>query len=88
MMGSAGSNGGFYKNATVDRLLVQAGKMSQTAPRLKLYLQIQNIVTWQDPAAVFLADLPESTVYRKTLHGYNLNPVYTATYPYYAMWKS
>lgn len=87
-MGSAGANGGFYKNSKVDQLLQKAATMSKTAPRLKLYNQVQQIVTWQDPAAVFLADLPESTVYRKSLHGYYLNPVYTATYNYYAMWKS
>jgi peptide/nickel transport system substrate-binding protein len=86
--GSAGANGGYYKNRTVDRLLEAASKMSQTGPRIRLYDQVQKIVTWTDPAAVFLADLPESTVYRKTLHGYYLNPVYTATYNYYAMWKS
>lgn len=87
-VGSAGANGGYYKNPTVDRLLERAAIMSRTAPRLRLYRQVQRIVTWTDPAAVFLADLPESTVYRKTLHGYYLNPVYTATYDYYAMWKS
>jgi ABC-type transport system substrate-binding protein len=87
-MGSAGANGGFYKNKTVDQLLEKAQTMSRTAPRLKLYNQVQNIVTWTDPAAVFLADLPESTVYRTALHGYYLNPVYTATYDYYGMWKS
>jgi peptide/nickel transport system substrate-binding protein len=87
-MGSAGANGGFYKNARVDQLLERAAKMSRTAPRLRLYNQVQQIVTWTDPAAVFLADLPGSTAYRKSLHGYYLNPVYTATYNYYAMWKS
>jgi ABC-type transport system substrate-binding protein len=63
-------------------------KAAKTAPRLALYDRIQEILTWTDPASVFLADLPESTVYRRSLHGYYLNPVHTATYNYYAMWKS
>jgi ABC-type transport system substrate-binding protein len=76
------------KNATVDRLLNQAATMAKTGPCTKLYDQVQKILSWTDPAAVFLADLPESTVYRKKLHGYYLNPVYTESYNYYAMWKS
>src|SRR5579884_1106643 len=44
--GSSGSNGGFYHNSTVDRLLVNASKMAKTSARLKLYNQVQKIVTW------------------------------------------
>ncbi|HZS88833.1 MAG TPA: ABC transporter substrate-binding protein [Chloroflexota bacterium] len=86
--GSAGANGGFYKNATVDKLLDQAALLSDTKQRLKLYDQVQRILYWDDPAAVYLADLPESVVYRSNVHGYYLNPVYTATFDVYNLWKS
>lgn len=86
--GSKGANGGFYANRTVDRLLNRAALMANTGRRLKLYRQVQHIVAWDDPAAVFLVDLATSTVYRRSLHGYYLNPVYTGTYDLYAMWKS
>lgn len=88
MAGSKGANGGFYANRTVDRLLQRAALMANTGQRLKLYKQVQHIVAWDDPAAVFLVDLATSTVYRRNLHGYYLNPVYTGTYDLYAMWKS
>jgi peptide/nickel transport system substrate-binding protein len=88
LAGSAGSNGGFYHNALVDKLLDKAALLADTKQRLALYNQVQHIVTWDDPAAVFMADLPEAVAYRKNLHGYYLNPVYTATYDLYRMWKS
>jgi peptide/nickel transport system substrate-binding protein len=88
LAGSAGSNGGFYHNAQVDKLLDKAAILADTKQRLALYNQIQHIVTWDDPASVFLTDLPEAVAYRKTLHGYYLNPVYTASFDFYNLWKS
>ena len=82
----AGSNGGYYKNATVDRLLNQAAVTTDAAARLALYKGVQRALVG-DPAAVWLADMPESTVIRTTLHGYISNPAYTETYDYYAMYK-
>ncbi len=81
-----GSNGGYYKNATVDRLLNKAATTADTKTRLALYKQVQRALV-ADPAAVWLADMPESTVIRKSLHGYVSNPAYTETYDYYAMYK-
>jgi peptide/nickel transport system substrate-binding protein len=82
----AGSNGGYYKNHTVDTLLEQAAKTVDAAKRLTLYKQVQQALV-ADPAAVWLADLPETTAVRKAVHGYLLNPAYTDTYDYYAMSK-
>lgn len=86
--GSAGSNGGFYKNAQVDKLLDRAALLADAKQRLALYNQIQRTLTLDDPAAVFVADLPESVVYRTNVHGYYLNPVYTQSFAFYRMWKS
>jgi peptide/nickel transport system substrate-binding protein len=86
--GSAGSNGGFYHNAKVDSLLLKAQKVRQSSKRYGIYDQVQKILTWQDPAAVFVADLPESVLYRANVHGYYLNPVYTSTFDFYKISKS
>jgi peptide/nickel transport system substrate-binding protein len=82
----AGSNGGYYKNATVDKLLAQAGATVDSAKRLALYKQVQQALV-SDPPAVWLADLPETTVVRRGVQGYVLNPAYTDTYDYYALSK-
>jgi ABC-type transport system substrate-binding protein len=82
----AGSNGGYYKNATVDKLFTEAGTTVDAAKRLAIYKQIQRALV-SDPAAVWLADLPESTAVRQAVHGYSFNPTYTDTYDYYALAK-
>jgi peptide/nickel transport system substrate-binding protein len=82
----AGSNGGYYKNHTVDSALEQASKTIDTATRTALYKKAQQALV-ADPAAVWLADLPETTAVRRAVHGYLLNPVYTDTYDYYGMSK-
>jgi peptide/nickel transport system substrate-binding protein len=82
----AGSNGGYYKNAAVDAALEQAAKTVDSAKRIALYKKAQQALV-ADPAAVWLAELPETTAVRRALHGYLLNPAYTDTYDYYAYSK-
>ena len=81
-----GANGGFYKNPTVDKLLSQAGTTVDPARRLALYKQVQRALV-ADPAAVWLAELPESTAVRRAVQGYQFNPAYTDTFDFYAMSK-
>jgi ABC-type transport system substrate-binding protein len=57
-----------------------------TAKRIALYKKAQQALV-ADPAAVWLAELPDTTAVRRTVHGYLLNPSYTATYDYYALSK-
>jgi peptide/nickel transport system substrate-binding protein len=85
-VGGAGSNGGYYKNHTVDTALSQAAVTLDPAKRAALYKQAQQALV-ADPAAVWLADLPETTAVRSAVHGYVLNPDYTDTFDYYALSK-
>jgi len=82
----AGSNGGYYKNPTVDRLLTEAAATTDAAKRSALYKKAQEVLV-ADPAAVWLADLPETNAVRRSLHGYLLNPAYTDTFDYYSLSK-
>jgi peptide/nickel transport system substrate-binding protein len=82
----AGSNGGYYKNATVDKLLAQAAATVDPAARSALYMKVQQVLV-ADPPAIWLADLPETTAVRQSLHGYVLNPAYTDSFDYYALSK-
>ena len=70
----------------MDTLLAQAASTADPAKRLDLYRGVQRALV-ADPAAVWLADLPESTAVRRAVHGYTFNPVYTDTYDYYALSK-
>jgi peptide/nickel transport system substrate-binding protein len=85
--GDGGANAGLYHNAEVDRGLAQAAVTLDAAARQRQLDRIQTILTVTDPAAVYVADIPDSTVNRRALHGYYFNPVYYGTYDYYSMWK-
>ncbi len=81
------ANGGMYHNAEVDRLLAQASATLDAGTRLRLLSRVQHILTVDDPAVVPIAEIPNTTVYRSSLHGYYYNSIYTLTYDYYTMWK-
>jgi len=79
-----GANGGFYKDARVDALLNQM----ETAPRAKLIAdahKLQDIVTRQDPAALWVCEPAQASVLRSNLKGYVFNPLELQTYNFYPM---
>lgn len=51
-----------------------------------LYKKVQQLLV-ADPAAVWLADLPETTAVRCAIHRYVLNPACTDSFDYYALLK-
>lgn len=85
--GDGSANAGLYRNAEVDRLLGQASTTLDAAARQRMLDRIQTILTVEDPAAVPVTEIPNSTVYRRSLRGYFYNPVYTLTYDYYSLSK-
>ena len=85
--GGGSANGGMYHNAQVDKLLAQATVALDPAQQKRLLARIQEILTVTDPAVVPVAEIPNTTVYRSSLHGYSYNSVYTLTYDFYTMWK-
>jgi hypothetical protein len=49
---------------------------------------MQDILTFTDPAAVYVADVTDNPVWRANLHGYVINPELSETYDYFNLWKS
>ncbi|GAC1427687.1 MAG: ABC transporter substrate-binding protein [Chloroflexota bacterium] len=87
--GASGAvNMGLYHNAEVDRLLAQAAVTADPAKQQKLFDRLQYILTWSDPAAVYISDTAYQSVYRTTVHGFVVNPTYGNTFEYYPLWKS
>lgn len=85
---SAGAvNMGLYSNHQVDTLLAQAAVTADRARQQQMFNKIQQILTWSDPAAVFISDASNSYVYRATLHGYYSNPIYGYSFDFYPMYK-
>lgn len=86
--GYGSANAGLYHNTQVDNLLAQASVTTDDAKRQVLYNQIQQILTWSDPAAVAVCDLHDNIVYRSSIKGYYSNPAYVKTFDFYSMSRS
>jgi len=71
----------------VDMLLAQAAVTVDHAKQQQMFNQIQNILTWVDPAAVFISDAGNAYVYRTGIHNYSSNPIYGYTWDFYPMYK-
>jgi peptide/nickel transport system substrate-binding protein len=83
--GSKGANGGFYCNQQVEDLLVQA----RDAPDLEVYQQaltkIQQIVSQDDPPAIYYVQPRWGTYIRKDVAGFVFNPINIGTFNFWRM---
>lgn len=84
---NGGGNMGLYHDAQADRLIDQIVTATDQVRRHALISQVERILTVTDPAAVYVGEEANSTVYRSSLHGYSYNPVDVLSYDYYPMWK-
>jgi peptide/nickel transport system substrate-binding protein len=85
--GSAGSNSLFYGNEEVGRLLDEA-RDSETEEELIDYTgRILQIMMWDDPAAVFYAQITRSQLLRSDIRGFKPNGIYIASWNYHEMWR-
>ena len=84
---AGGGNAGLYHDPRVDQLIDRANVTVDPAARQRLLSKAQYILTVTDPAALYLAEEGNPTVYQRSLHGYNYNPVLAGTFDFYRMWK-
>jgi peptide/nickel transport system substrate-binding protein len=70
---SGGFNSGYYSNAEVDRLLVEARQSTDRDARADLYRQIQRIVREDAPWA-FVANWKQNAVTTDRVQGFELQP--------------
>lgn len=83
--GGGGSNGGYYVNARYEELMAQIEHYTDEATMLEQVKEVQNILTEQDPPAIFYGQLLWYVVMRKDIEGFYGNPLYLSQYPFYAM---
>jgi len=86
-VGSKGSNAMFYRNPEVDRLMNQLEDAATEDEIRRLTGQIVKILTWDDPAAIFYAQIKKAMVLQKDIRGYVPNPIYINSYNFWAMWR-
>ncbi|HEX5500798.1 MAG TPA: ABC transporter substrate-binding protein, partial [Thermomicrobiales bacterium] len=83
--GSKGGNGGFYCNKRVDELLTQAKDAADLDVYKKALAEAQQIVTRDDPAAIYYAQAPQETPLRDDIAGFVANPINIGTYDFYKL---
>lgn len=84
--GPNGSNGGYYHNAAVDRLLAEMKNAGRDV-LIRDAHTLQDITGRLDPPAIWTAEPAQVTVYRKGLQGLILNPLELRTYSFYPMYR-
>jgi ABC-type transport system substrate-binding protein len=69
----------------VDELLDQARDAADLEAYQQALSEIQNIVTWEDPAGVYYAQIQWTTILRQDIAGFTTNPIATGLYDFYRM---
>jgi peptide/nickel transport system substrate-binding protein len=78
--GSFGGNAGFYCNERVDELLTQAEETTTAETYEAALAEAQQILSRDDPAAIYYAQPEWVTVLRRDVAGFVFNPIYIGTY--------
>lgn len=83
--GAAGANGGFYHNERVDSLIEAASRETDPAKLTQIWQEVQQILTVDDPAGLWVEDPLERTVIRKDITGHTYNAIYASTFDFWAL---
>jgi len=86
-VGSKGSNSSFYQNPEVDRLMDQLQVATSEDEIRELTGKIVQIMTWDDPAAIFWGQITRATVLARDIRGFIPNGIYIASYNFHQMWR-
>lgn len=83
--GSKGGNGGFYCDTEAQKQLAVAENAPDDATYLAAMSKVQEIISKEDPSAIYFAQPQQTVMARKSVAGLVLNPISIATYSFYAM---
>ena len=86
-IGNGGGNGGGYANDRFEELMAKSEKYKDEADLVTWMKEIQNIVTEQDPPAIYYGQNVRYTVLRDDIQGFVPNPLYLDSFPFATMWR-
>jgi peptide/nickel transport system substrate-binding protein len=84
-IGGGGSNGGYYVNDRYEELMAQVEHYTDEAVMIEQVREIQNILTEQDPPAIFYGQVLWYVIMRNDIQGFYGNSLYLNQYPFYRM---
>ena len=83
--GSKGSNGGFYCNEEVDKLLAEAKDASTFESYTETLDKVQTIITKEDVPVIATAQPKWPTVLQANVKGFVFNPINLGTYDFWTL---
>ena len=86
--GSAGTNGGDYCNEQVQKLFEASRDEPDPAKYQVALSEIQQIISRDDPSAIYYMQRQWTTVLRKDIQGFVFNPINIGTFNFYTMSRS
>ncbi len=86
-VGNGGSNGGAWINARFEEIMAAAEHFESAEQLDELMKEAQNILTEQDPPAIYYGQRVMYTVLGKDIRGFVSNPLYLQAYNMYAMYR-
>jgi ABC-type transport system substrate-binding protein len=81
------SNGGYWLNPRFEEIMTEAESYTDEALLIELMHEAQNILTEQDPPAIYYGELLWYTVLRSDVKGFIPNPLYLNAFPFYRMYR-
>lgn len=82
-----GSNAGAYENAQFEALMTEAEAFTVEEELDTIMVEIQQILTEDDPPALYYGETKYYTVLKKGIGGFVPNPLYLGTYMFYDMYR-
>ena len=87
MIGNGG-NASAWVNERFEQIMAEAEHYTDEEQLNELMKEAQNILTEQDPPAIYYGQFQWYTVLRADIQGFVPNPLYLSSYPFYEMWRS
>src|SRR5215208_1156665 len=84
-VGGGGSNAGAYVNERFEEIMAEAEHYTDEEQLATLMKEAQNILTEQDPPAIYYGQVVRYTILRADIQGFVPNPLYLSSYPFYEM---
>ena len=87
MIGNGG-NASAWVNERFEQIMAEAEHYTDEEQLNNLMKEAQNILTEQDPPAIYYGQFQWYTVLRSDIQGFVPNPLYLSSYPFYEMWRA
>ncbi|MCC6313547.1 MAG: ABC transporter substrate-binding protein [Thermomicrobiales bacterium] len=87
-IGGGGSNAGAYDNARFEEIMAEAEHFTSEEEYDALMKEAQNILTEQDPPAIYYGQIIYYTVIGKDIQGYVPNPLYLSSFDFWGLSRS